>query len=233
MAQIILVVRHDQPPKEAARAPLLVVERASCLGESAVRLLLDVALHARLDGVHRVAERRGDHAGARRTRKVARALRATQRVCLLELAREDGAKAQVSGGEEALAAHRHGEAAKKRARAKLLHHARCCAGKISTKALLLDHDQLHRGTHNTGESAAGKACRDLLGRGHIAICTSGDRRRHCTGQRELKARQHAHVDHTHADAAVEDRRVERERQALLSRVLTVQHRLQHGHLNGA
>eukprot|EP00315_Gephyrocapsa_oceanica_P055884 CAMPEP_0185483542 /NCGR_PEP_ID=MMETSP1366-20130426/8635_1 /TAXON_ID=38817 /ORGANISM="Gephyrocapsa oceanica, Strain RCC1303" /LENGTH=295 /DNA_ID=CAMNT_0028091501 /DNA_START=133 /DNA_END=1016 /DNA_ORIENTATION=- len=99
-----------------------------------------VALHARLDRVHRVRDDAGEQRAAQRAGGERRV--ALPAGGLDELLLDQRRHAQHRHGEHRLAPHRHRRAARERRGAVLLHDPRGSAERAAAEALLLDHAQL-------------------------------------------------------------------------------------------
>ena len=91
----------------------------------------------------------------------------------------------------------------------------------------------HGRANEPRNETAAEAAADLLCGFQLAHDTAGGEALDEAGDRELHAREHAHVYDGHPDAAVQDTRIHRKRQPLLRRVLAVQHGLQHDNLDHA
>ena len=130
---------------------------------------------------------------------------------------------ELRGGAQALARRHRDRAAEDVA---ALQHFERRVEQRAALALLLDHHQLDRPGDDAARGAGEHAAAHLLHVREVAVDAAGDHLAPDAVQPELRADAEAVVRQVRRDAAVEQRRVERERERLLHRVLPVVHRLE-------
>mmetsp|Transcript_22207 Transcript_22207/g.72150 ORF Transcript_22207/g.72150 Transcript_22207/m.72150 type:complete len:381 (+) Transcript_22207:26-1168(+) len=210
---------HAAPQRGDAR---LCDEHARRLAVPLEAHLLDVALHARLDGVGRMRGKRADRAGdegGSQPRRVLALAKGRVRVRLANVLAHRRQDAHEPGAVDALAQAEREHAAR--------HYRRAAASEVATHAedgaalaLLLDHDQLERSANHARAEPRREAGANLLCGRRLA----GAAGQHSLGDAvEVELRHEAEpvVEHVRAVAAVQDSRVHGERQPLLLRILPV------------
>ena len=228
--------RQDHAPRaeevagKEARCAALRPQRPEGPRVRRVRLLFDVPLQAGLHRVHRVREGGRHDARADRAAHLCLVGREAPR---LELVDEDGARPQHAGGVDALAPARHQEPARHAPQSEGRYQPRGRADDAPAEPLLLDHRQLKGPAGEAADESAAERGADLLAVAERALLAARDRLRDGARQRELEPRERRHVYHGRTQAAIQHPRVQRQRQALLRRVLPVEDRLQRDHLDGA
>mmetsp|Transcript_78891 Transcript_78891/g.190733 ORF Transcript_78891/g.190733 Transcript_78891/m.190733 type:complete len:233 (+) Transcript_78891:81-779(+) len=130
-----------EPLEEALHDAVLGCERAAALHDAAVLELRQVALHARLDRVHRVGDRAGEY-GAGECSDGERRVLTLDHLALDQALLDERRDAEHGHREHRLAPDGHRHASGERRRAVLLDEARRRAEYRASEALLLDHTKL-------------------------------------------------------------------------------------------
>mmetsp|Transcript_83120 Transcript_83120/g.217039 ORF Transcript_83120/g.217039 Transcript_83120/m.217039 type:complete len:315 (-) Transcript_83120:12-956(-) len=183
---------------------------------------LDVALHARLKGIWRMAQHGADRATNQGSTEASRILRLTDAVWEIHLKACTQHRHQT---QEATTVDAFTQANPKRAS----HHSRGSAGnqaaggadERATLALLLDHGQLNGAADEAREVARAKGGPYLLHPRQGPVLAPHDELLQDSGAGELEHDTAGVVQTVRGVAAIEHFRIGLERQALLSRVLPV------------